>query len=246
MHANISRRSLLQTLAITAAGLGASPARGLAAQAPPPKEGGLPSEGLLAGEPGFHPRRAAPLPYAELPGFLSSAQLTAHHAEYVKAVEALKAAEQSLAHTERDPNNASPYAALRRQQVASANDVLLHDFYFSGLAPAKVEVPPYIRRHLNEHMGSLQSWAADFTICALAARAWAALVYDPYDDRWHNVVMDSDVDGVWIGANPLVVCDLSGHAYTTDYQQRAAYVAKFLDHIDWDTVAKRYHRVDRM
>ena len=217
-----------------------------AAGPPPPKEGGLSSEGLLAGQPGFHPRTAAPLPYTEVPGFLSRTQLAAHYTEYAKAVEVLKSAEQALATAERNPTNVSGYAALRRQQVASANDVLLHDFYFGGLAPAKVEVPTYVRRNMNEHMGSLESWAADFTVCALAAQAWAALVYDPYDDRWHNAVMDSDGDGVWIGGNPLIVCDVAGHAYSTDYPQRAEYVAKFIDHIDWDTVAKRYHRVDRM
>jgi superoxide dismutase len=241
-----SRRTFLRTLAIGAAGVTAGVARGFAAGPPPPKEGGLSSEGLLAGQPGFHARTAAPLPYAELPGFLSRTQLAASYAEYAKAVAALKSAEQALATAPRDPANVSGYAALRRQQVASANDVLLHDFYFGALAPAKVEVPTYVRRNMNEHMGSLESWAADFTLCALAAQAWAALVYDPYDDRWHNVVMDSDLDGVWIGGNPLIVCDVAAHAYSTDYPQRAEYVAKFIDHIDWDTVAKRYHRVDRM
>ena len=241
-----SRRTFLRALAVASAGMGVGVASAFAAGPLPPKEGGLSSEGLLVGQPGFHPRTAAPLPYAELPGFLSRAQLAAHHAEYVKAVLALKSAEQALASTERDPATVVAYATLRRQQVASANDVLLHDFYFGTLAPAKVEVPTYIRRNMNEHMGSLESWVADFTLCALAAQAWAALIYDPYDDRWHNAVMDSDVDGVWLGGNPLIVCDVAGHAYSTDYQQRAEYVAKFIDHIDWDIVAKRYHRVDRM
>lgn len=243
--AGASRRAFIRTLVGAAAGVSVGVGRCLAAP-PPPREGGLSSEGLLAGQPGFHPRAAAPLPYPQLPGFLSRAQLAAHHAEYVTAVERLRTTEQALASAARDPATVAAYAALRRQQVASANDVLLHDFYFGGLAPARVDVPAYVRRHMDEHMGSVESWAADFTMCALAAAAWAALVYDPYDDRWHNVVMDSDVDGVWVGGNPLVVCDVAGHAYGTDYREREEYVGKFLDHIDWDTVAKRYHRVDRM
>ena len=241
-----SRRAFLRVLATTTAGASLTLAHAVGAAPPPPKEGGLSSEGLLAGQPGFHPRSAAPLPYAELAGFLSRSQLAAHHAEYVAAVERLKTTEQGLASATRDAAAIAAYAELRRQQVASANDVLLHDFYFTGLAAAKVDVPPYVRRHMDEHMGSLDSWAADFTMCASAARAWAALVYDPYDDRWHNTVMDSDVDGVWVGANPLVVCDVAAHAYGADYQRREEYIAKFLDHIDWDVVAKRYRRVDRM
>jgi superoxide dismutase len=241
-----SRRTFLGTVAVATAGLTLWRRHGLAAEPPAPKEGGLSSEGLLAGQPGFHGRSAAPLSYEEVPGFLSRTQLTAHYAEYVKAVDSLKAADQALATATRDPANLSAYAALRHQQVASANAVLLHDFYFGGLSAAKVEVPAYVQRHMSEHMGSLESWAADFTACALAAHAWAALLYDPYDDRWHNTVMDSDVDGVWIGGNPLIVCDVSPHAYGGDYQRREEYVEKFLNHIDWDTVAKRYRRVDRM
>jgi superoxide dismutase len=58
--------------------------------------------------------------------------------------------------------------------------------------------------------------------------------------------MDDDVDGVWIGANPLVVCDVTEHAYAKDYKRRADYVARFLERIDWNEVAARYKAVDRM
>jgi superoxide dismutase len=151
-----------------------------------------------------------------------------------------------LASAGRRPSPAGSYAELRRKQVAAANDTLLHEFYFRNLAADKVELPKYLRPHMREHMGSLESWAADFTGCAMAGRKWAALVYDPYDDRWHNTYMDGDVDGVWIGANPLVVCDLSEHAYGRDYKRREDYLAKFLERIDWDEVAVRYKSVDRM
>jgi len=232
----VSRRSVLASLAGITGAVLASELR-----AAPPKESGLSSEGLLIGHPGFQPRSVMPLPHAELPGFLSRAQLEAHHAEYVHDVERLKATEQALR-----ADDTERYAELRRTQVASANAVLLHEFYFGGVAPAKVDVPRYLAPHLGEHMGDLASWRDDFTRCALAAKAWAVLVYDPYDDRWHNAVMDGDADGAWIGANPLVVCDVADHAFASDYPRREDYVSMFLDHIDWNEVAKRYKAVDRM
>ena len=241
----ISRRAFVSALALAATPL-ATGARRAAAGPPVPKEGGLSSEGLLAGHPGFQPRSVAPLSYKELPGFLSATQLEKHHVDYAKTVERLKETEQALAVAVRDPSNAAEYGALRRRQVALANDVLLHEFYFGNLTPTPGEMSAYVRRHMAEHMGSVESWAADFQLCARTAQSWAALVYDPYDDRWHNVVMDSDVDGVWVGANPLIVCDVASHAYDVDYPQRDAYVAKFIDHIDWAEVGARYHRVDRM
>jgi len=232
----MSRRGVLVSLAAVTGGILASELR-----AAPPKETGLSSEGLLVGRPGFQPRSIMPLPHAELPGFLSRAQLEVHHAEYERDVENLKATEKALSE-----GNAGRYAELRRAQVTSANAVLLHEFYFSGLAPEKVEMPRSLVPHMNEHMGDLASWREDFTRCAMAAKAWAALVYDPYDDRWHNAVMDGDAEGVWVGANPLVVCDVAEHAYAKDYPRREDYIAKFCDHIDWNEVAQRYKAVDRM
>jgi len=237
MSTVLSRRGFLTSIAVAAGGVVA----GELQAATPPKESGLSSEGLLVGRPGFQPRTVMPLPHAELPGFLSREQLAAHHAEYARDAERLKETERAL----HEPNT-DRYGELRRRQVAAANSVLLHEFYFGGLAPEKVDVPRYVVGHMSEHMGSLESWRDDFTRCALTAKAWAVLVYDPYDDRWHNAVMDSDNDGVWVGGNPLVVCDVADHAFAKDYARREEYVAKFFDHIDWDEVAKRYKAVDRM
>jgi len=209
--------------------------------ATPPKETGLSSEGLLAGHPGFQSRTVMPLPNPELPGFLSRAQLEAHHRHYTGELDRLKQTERALQEAE-----ASRYGELRRAQVAAANSVLLHEFYFGNLAPAKVDAPRYIEGHMREHMGTMESWAADFTRCALVAKAWATLVYDPYDDRWHNVAMDADGEGLWVGANPLVVCDVAEHAFAKDHPRREDYVAKFLDHVDGEEVSRRYKKVDRM
>ena len=240
MNGVLSRRGLLASLAVLTGGV---LVRELRAAAPFPKESGLSSEGLLAGRAGFQPRTVMPLPHEELPGFLSRAQLESHHAHYVRDVDRLKQTEQQL---QAASPEASSYGELRRAQVAAANSALLHEFYFGGLAPRKVAPPNHVERNMAEHMGSWESWTNDFTRCALAAKAWAVLVYDPYDDRWHNALLDSDHDGVWVGANPLVVCDVAEHAFAKDYSRREDYVAKFLEHIDWEEVSKRYRAVDRM
>jgi Fe-Mn family superoxide dismutase len=235
----VSRRAFLAGFALATGGI---VAREVGA-ASPPTEAGLSHEGLLAGRPGFQARTVMRLPYQELPGFLSRDQLESHHAEYVRDVERLKESEERLRDTSLD---ASRYAEARRAQVLAANSVLLHEFYFANMAPARVDVPRYIDGHLREHMGGMEVWVADFTRCALTARAWAVLVYDPYDDRWHDTMMEGNDTGIWLGANPLIVCDVSEHAFAHDYHHRDDYVAKFVEHIDWNEVAKRYKAVDRM
>lgn len=239
MRSSLSRRGLLAGLTTIAAGL----VGGAADVAPPPSETGLSHEGLLAGRPGFQPRTVMPLPYQALPGFLSQRQLEAHHREYVRAVKRLEAAEQQLQEGNLDTRG---YEEARRAQVTEANSVLLHEFYFGNLAPAKVDVPRYLAGHMREHMGGMERWAADFNRCASGSSAWAVLLYDPYDDRWHNAMVPSEGAGTWIGANPLVVCDVGEDAFAIDYRDRDAYVTAFMAHIDWAQVARRYKAVDRM
>ena len=239
MRRSLSRRGLLAGVATIAAGL-----VGRAANvASPPSETGLSHEGLLAGRPGFQPRTVMPLPHQALPGFLSQRQLEAHHRRYVRAVQRLEVAEKQL----REGNlDARGYEEARRAQVTEANSVLLHEFYFGNLAPAKVDVPRYLEGHMREHMGGMERWASDFTRCASGRAAFAVLLYDPYDDRWHNAVIPSEGVGTWIGANPLVVCDVGDDAFAIDYRDRDAYVTAFMGHIDWAEVARRYQAVDRM
>ena len=221
-------------------------ARAAAALPALPPERGLGNEGLLKGEAGFQPRRPMVLPHPEIFGFLSHDQLAQNYQAYRHDFERLVVAERVLATMPRDSAHGNDYGLIRRQQLEAANSVLLHEFYFRNLAVKPMKPSGYVLDNLNEHMGSFESWAADFKACAMAAKQWAALVYDPYDDRWHNVIMDGDVDGIWIGANPLVVCDVSEHAYSKDYERREDYVAKFLERIGWDEVAARYKSVDRM
>ena len=213
------------------------------AAAPAPKETGLSFEGLLKGQPGFQPRTLAPLPFEEISGFLSKAQLARSYETYKDAFAKLIAAENSLAGAPRDATEG--YAALRRQQMVSANAVLLHEFYFRNLSPAPTKLSGYVNGNMREHMGSFEAWRDDFTACARAAESWAVLVCDPYDDRWHNLPLGASDAGGMAGANPLVVCKMSEDAWSTDYEKREAYIAAFFDHLDWNAVAARYRAVDR-
>jgi len=91
----------------------------------------------------------------------------------------LKAAEQALASASRGVSGAASYAELDENRSLPRTTRLLHELYFRNLAVEKVDLPRYLRPHMREHMGSFESWAADFTACAMAAKKWAALVYDP-------------------------------------------------------------------
>ncbi len=231
-------------LAVSAIGGLTSAAFGAASPAPPP-ESGLSYEGLLKGEAGFQPRRPMALPRAEIFGFLSRDQLARNYQAYRRDFDRLLVADRVLATLPRDAAHANDYGLMRRQQIEAANSVLLHEFYFRNLGAKPMRPTGYILDNLKEHMGSFESWRADFIECARIATTWAILEYDPYDDRWHNVPAGDEDAGGWAGGNPLVVCDVAGHAYLLNYPERAKYVEQFIEHIDWNVVAARYRAVDR-
>lgn len=233
------RRTVCSSLAVLAAGAGSADG------APPPKESGLSFEGLLKGKPGFQPRKLAPLPVDEVPGFLSKAQLQRSYAAYREAFERLLTAERALQSDVRGAAAATRYAALRAQQVSAANSVLLHEFYFRNVTAKTMAPSGYVRSNMNEHIGSMDTWREDFTACARVAGAWAVLAYDPYDDRWHDVPLGDADAGGFAGANPLVVCSVAQSAWAQDYRDRETYIGRFLEHIDWNVVASRYRAVDR-
>jgi superoxide dismutase len=242
----VGRRELLGaalTLGAVAAMRGI--ARAAAALPAPPPEGGLSHEGLLKGEAGFQPRTPMALPHPEILGFLSHDQLEQNYLAYRHDFERLVVAERVLATMPRDAAHGNDYGLIRRQQIEAANSVLLHELYFRNLAVKPMKPSGYVLDNLNEHMGSFESWRADFIECARIAPAWAILEYDPYDDRWHNLPAGEEDAGGWAGGNPLVVCDVASHAYLLNYPERAKYVARFLEHIDWNVVAARYRAVDR-
>lgn len=239
-----ARRRVLRWIAATVST--ASLARsGIALGAPPPKESGLSFEGLLKDQPGFQPRSPAPLAIEEIPGFLSKRQLATSYGAYRRAFAALSEAEAALQGAIRDEQSADRYAELRGRQLQAANSVLLHELYFRNLSTKHVEPSRYVLANMNEHIGTMDTWREDFTACARVAEAWAVLSYDPYDDRWHDLPLAAPDAGGLVGANPLVVCDVSKEAWGIDYEQRSAYIAGFLDHIDWAAVAARYRAVDR-
>src|SRR5581483_11673804 len=136
----VGRREMLGVAMLAAAAAVAGRARA----APPPKETGLSFEGLLKNQPGFQPRRPASLEPAELGGFLSHRQLARTYSIYRDTFARLLSTERALEAASRAPADSAAYARLRRAQLAAANSVLLHEFYFRNLAAAPMRPPRYV------------------------------------------------------------------------------------------------------
>jgi superoxide dismutase, Fe-Mn family len=232
----IIRREVLRGFAGCAAGIM------VAEMAPAAAQGA--GRSAFPADSGLVTEKPRPLPYAEIPGFLSRAQLAPHHsAHYGGALRALLSDEQQLAQMlQAEQPLASPaHSFLVKDRVNRANSVILHELYFENMTGAKAAAAEDVRAALAKRFGSLERWADDFRAACMAANGWGILARDAVNGQFYNVASDLHEVGVlWFG-QPLVICDVYEHAFYVDYQNRKGdYVAKFMEHVDWEQVNRRF------
>ena len=193
--------------------------------------------GLMTGQP-------KPLRYPSIPGFLSSEQITPHYAAHYRgALRGYMAADEKLQSSRIkgiaiDP---SAYGAIQRARASKGNSVLLHELYFEGMALKRNHPKTEVRTAIEKRFGSMDQWAVDFQASAKAASGWAMLTFRPLNGKLYNVVSDAHATGLLWMATPLLVIDVYEHAYYVDYQNnKAEYIKRFMNHIDWDIVNHRY------
>ncbi len=195
--------------------------------------------GLVTGTP-------KSLKHKEIPGFLSAAQIAPHHtAHYGGALKAVVAADGKLEEATKSGTAVDPatFAHLKRTISSRGNSVILHEFYFDGLAPKPIEPAKELRAAIEQRFGSIEKWSVDFIASAKEAAGWAMLVKHPVNGKLYNVVSDEHAMGVLWMAKPIVVIDTYEHAFYIDYQNRKAeYVEKFMSHIDWEVSGIRYQQ----
>ncbi|QDU57539.1 superoxide dismutase [Aeoliella mucimassa] len=193
--------------------------------------------GLVTGQP-------KPLKHKSIPGFLSAEQIAPHHtAHYGGALKGYTAADATIEASVKSGEklDAAAYGALKRIINSKGNSVVLHEMYFDGLTPTTMEPAADVRSAIDARFGSVEKWAEDFIASAKEAAGWAMLVKHPVNGKLYNVVSDEHAMGILWMAVPLVVIDTYEHAFYIDYENRKAeYVEKFIEHIDWNAVNKRF------
>jgi superoxide dismutase, Fe-Mn family len=230
----VGRREVLRGFAGCSAGI-------MVAEMAPAEAGAVPETSALVTE------QPKPLPYQEIPGFLSQAQLAPHHtAHYGGALRALLSHEQQLKRmlTTNEPLASPAHTFLVKDRVNRVNSVVLHELYFDNMAAASPPPREDVRTALARRFGSLERWSDDFRAACMAANGWGILARDGVNGQFYNVASDLHEVGVlWVG-QPLVVCDVYEHAFYVDYQNRKAeYVDRFVNHIDWREVNRRLPQI---
>jgi Fe-Mn family superoxide dismutase len=131
----------------------------------------------------------------------------------------------------------SDLRALKVDLSFAVGGVKNHEIYFEHLGGDGGTPTGAIAGLIERDFGSFDSWKADLKATGMAGRGWAWTAYDWDEGRLFNYLGDAqNTFPVW-NATALVALDVYEHAYFIDFgTDRAAYIDKFFDNLDYDVV----------
>jgi Fe-Mn family superoxide dismutase len=157
---------------------------------------------------------------------------------YVKNTNELTAQLEGLS-KEGKARGANPaFAELERRLGFEICGMILHELYFSNLAPQPDPLSPSspLGQALAEGFGSVEAWLADFkAIAAMRGVGWAIAYQNPETRRISNHWIELHNDGHPPGFRPIVVMDCWEHAFVPDYHptERAKYIEAYFRNLDY-------------
>jgi len=139
------------------------------------------------------------------------------------------------------------YADRRRRYGFEYNGMVLHEYYFGNLNGKNDSLRDGdLKKALCAAFGSVEAWEQDFAAAAKSRSiGWAILYADTTTGDLTNHFIAEHGNGNVAGFAPVLVLDVWEHAYMVDHKAggRGAYVAAFMQNIDWNKVEERYDAV---
>lgn len=177
---------------------------------------------------------------------------TTHQAIYEASVERMNTIAFKLEGADREAANSedSVYRDLKRNEAAAINRSFLHALYFDNISDTRSRISPAMTsfNRLQRDWGSFDRWQMDFiATCVSSRNGWGVTAYNYFLNRYMNVVIDDDADGVPFGCIPIIVMDMHEHAYFHTYLgDKELYVAAMMKELDWEIINARMERADRV
>jgi Fe-Mn family superoxide dismutase len=131
----------------------------------------------------------------------------------------------------------SELRALKVELSFAIGGIKNHEIYFEHLGGSGGDPAGVFGDLVKRDFGSVADWKADLKATGMGGRGWAWTAYDWDEGRLFNYIGDAQNSYPIWNATPLVGLDVYEHAYFIDFgTDRAAYIDKFLDNLDYDVV----------
>lgn len=201
------------------------------------------------------PYEIKPLKQKSLPG-ISDQTLAIHHGKlysgYVNKANEIgeklqKLREEIFAGKESGNTTYSALRGLKEGETFAVNGIYLHENYFGILGNKNGDwqtAAPELAKAMADQWGSVEDGIKYFNECAMAARGWSILCWDPHVGTIKQYNGDAhNQGGVW-GCPPIIAIDVYEHAYFIDHgSDRQAYLEAFWKNLDWAKAEELYKKV---
>lgn len=137
---------------------------------------------------------------------------------------------------------------LLRRLSFEFNGIRNHEVYFGALegGPSQLGQSSPLRKKIEATWQSFDGWVGGMKQMAATMRGigWAALVYDPADDRIHSIWIDEQHLNHYNGCTMILGIDMWEHSYVADYQPsgKKQYVEDYFANLNWAKVEENYKK----
>lgn len=137
----------------------------------------------------------------------------------------------------------SAFKSLKMDETDCLNGVKLHELYFSNISDPnsmiRVDSLPFMR--LSRDWGTFENWQFDFRACGMVANeGWVVCYYEPYKQRYMNVVIEGDALNVPLCCIPVIIIDTHHHAWFLDFPgDKMTYLDTMMRELHWSVIEAR-------
>ena len=194
---------------------------------------------------GGHTLPPLPYPVNALEPVIDAKTLEIHHDKHHrKYVEDLNKTELALAKA-REEKDWHMISLLENDLAFNGSGHILHSVYWTNMTrPSEGGAPgKHTLSYLDWYFGGLEPFVAQFTAVAgqVQGSGWAVLGYSTAFCRLELLSCEKHQNGMLQGTVPVLVCDVWEHAYYLKYQNdRAGYIGRWWDLINWPDVERRF------
>jgi Fe-Mn family superoxide dismutase len=169
-----------------------------------------------------------------------------HHAAYVAGA---NTALEKLAEA-RDRNDFATLVGLEKTLAFNLSGHVLHTLFWQNLSPEGGDKPAGdLAAAIDEHFGSFDNFRNQLTQATVTVQGsgWGVLAWEPLGRRLLIEQVYDHHGNIGQGSVPLLVIDAWEHAYYLQYLNvRAAFVNAVWNVVNWNDVAARFERAQRL
>ncbi|WP_449620291.1 Fe-Mn family superoxide dismutase [Robertmurraya sp. Marseille-Q9965] len=201
-------------------------------------------------EVGKHTLPPLPYSYDALEPVISEEIMRLHHTKHHQSyVDGLNKAEKKL----EDARKSGDFSLVKhwsRELAFHGSGHYLHTIFWSNMSPNGGGKPSgKLLKEIEKYFGSYEAFKMQFTEAAKAVEGvgWAILVWSPRARRLEVLQSERHMILTQWDTIPLLVLDVWEHAYYLQYKnERAKYVDKWWDIVNWNDVEQRFLKAKQL